>query len=154
MMDSKPYAQEAEVKRLELIVGLTTVDEIVAWADGILRADHPYDDDVANLSLGRRASETELISWLDNIARGADKMQALRCMLGNMHRVLSVDRTNAGKFVKELFFLYTKNIRELPKEMSFMTWYWDQFDLAQDGILSAPDAVIDDLLQELSRYDV
>jgi hypothetical protein len=134
----KPYAQEAENLRLLFIVGIASIDDVVAWADRTILTLPEYDDDLVEISLGATVPRDEMNSRLRRVSEGADTIEAIRNLAGRMHQVLSSDRSWAKKFAGTLERLYYENDRRLPGDLAY-SWDWDyrSFSKMCDNLITA-----------------
>lgn len=148
----KPYAQEAENLRLLLLAGIVSVDDVVAWADRTISTLPEYDDDLVKISLGANLPRDEMDGRLRLVGGGADHIEAVRNLLGRMHRTLLSDRSQAGDFARVLERLYGENRIEIPWDLDFMACIAEPFSPNPFESWSSKDA-IDNLIAETAPFD-
>jgi hypothetical protein len=144
----KPYAQEAEDLRLLLLAGIVSVDDVVAWADQKILTLPEYDDDLAEISLGAEVSMAEMDQRLRRTSAGADKIEAVRRLLGRMHQFLLSNEFRAGEFARVLDSLW-RELPELPDDFDFMPWIYDCF-LDPESFKGEP---IDIFIEKVAPFD-
>ena len=144
----KPYAQEAENLRLLFIAGIASTDDVVAWADQKILTLPEYDDDLAEISLGAEVSMAEMDQRLRRASEGADKIAAVRRLLGRMHQVLLSNELRASEFARVLHSLW-REISYLPEDLAFFSWIYDIF-LDPKSIRGEP---IDIFIEKVAPFD-
>jgi hypothetical protein len=148
----KSYAQEAEIKRLELLAGLITDSDVIAWADRIIdRTDAP-DSEIIDLSLSGHNNSYEIISILNNLAAGSDRFAAMRMVLGEMYEVLNKDISHFKDFAIALWHFVVENTYNLPEEFYFFYVVDDELDLAEAGIYGSVDELCKQFIQDLKPF--
>jgi hypothetical protein len=142
----KPYAQEAENLRLLFIAGIASVDDVVAWADRTISTLPEYDDNLVKISLGAKVPLDEVDGLLRLVSEGADHIEAVRNLLGRMHRTLLSDRSRTGEFAKTLWQVYWEHqyVLALPREFDFMNW---------DEVRDQGEGFADDLIAATAPFD-
>jgi len=142
----KPYAQEAENLRLLLLAGIVSVGEVVAWADRTILTLPEYDDDLVEISLGANRPMDEMAGRLRALSEGADNIEAVRNLLGRMHKVLLTDRSRAGDFSETMWqvFWEFQHVLPLPREFDFMNWA---------EVRDEAETYIDELIAETAPFD-
>jgi hypothetical protein len=145
----KPYAQEAENLRLLLLAGIVSVDDVVAWADRTISTLPEYDDDLTEISLGAKLPEDEMGKRLLRISTGADHLEAIRNLAGQMHRVLLSDKSRAEEFARWLEWLYYENGRKFPDDLAYV---WDE-DGRISKVESAYGWLYDNLITATAPFD-
>jgi len=149
----KPYAQEAENLRLLFLAGIVSVDDVVAWADRTILAFPKYDDDLTEVSLGAKIPMAEMDSRLKRVSEGADHFEAIRNLLGQMHRTLLSDRSQSHGFARLLEHIWVERQYEIPADLGFMGGIDDIFYMAVTGIFGTLEQAIDNLISETARFD-
>ena len=148
----KTYAQQAETRRIELIAGLISVRDVIAWADQIIASHPEYDDDIANLSLAGNKTPQDIESDLHRLAAGAEPFEAIRVVMGRMHDVLLADASRARDFTRVLEHLWVQNDFEVPEDMQFIVGIDDEFSLAEQGIYGTVAEATASLIEETGRF--
>lgn len=150
----KPYAQEAENLRLLFDAGIASVDDVVAWADGTISTLPGYDDDLTEISLGTKVPMAEMDSRLRRVSEGADHFEAIRNLLGWMHRTLLSDRSKARGFARLLESLWVANNYKVPSDLiNCMAGIDDTFSLAESGTYGSLEEAIDELIADTAKFD-
>ena len=116
----RPYAQEAEDLRLLFIAGIATGDDVVAWASRTILAFPEYDDDLTEISLGADLPRDEMVRRFRRVSEGADLLEAVRNLLGRVHRTLLSDRSRAEDLVRAMWDVDGEVGLELPRELEFL----------------------------------
>ena len=149
----KPYAQEAANLRLLFIAGIAFADDVVAWADRTISMLPEYDDDLTDISLGEKVPMAEMESRLTRVSEGADHFEAIRNLLGRMHRTLMSDRSRARDFARVVEYLWVHIFDAHPDDLIFMQGIDDAFSLAETGIWGTIEEAIDRLISSTARFD-
>lgn len=149
----KPYAQEAENLQLLFDAGLASVDDVVAWADRIISTLPEYDNDLTEISLGAKVPMAEMDSMLKRASEGADHFGAIRNLLGQMHRTLLSDRSQARGFARLLESLWLASNYEVPSDLEFMARIDDTFSLAESGTYGSLEEAVDKLIAVTAEFD-
>jgi len=129
----KPYSQEAAEIHLAFRAGLVEKPAIIQWADSVIASMDQYDDDLADIALSARKLPMEIDSMLLHASEGADRIQATRHLLGQMHEAMLRDRGLARDFARVLAHIVFENRYKLPKDLHFLFGLNDWFDLAEHG---------------------
>ena len=145
-------AQDAEIMRLRLQSGLSSVANVVEWADEVIATRDNPQEWLINLSLSRTANPHDVVSILYSIAKGADRYAAIRTLLGEMFDVIIVDRGRARTFANALYQLAIENAYEFPPDLRFINGIDDEFCLATEGIYKTLDQEIDDFTEILRKF--
>jgi hypothetical protein len=143
--------QEAEIKRLQLLAGLVSVAEVVAWADELIEKSDLPETWMMDLSMSSHAHVEDVIAQLDTLSAGCDHLAAIRIILGQMYRILLHDRGPARQFAKVLFQLAVDHFFDLPPDLGFCCGTDDSFDLAEHGYW-IEDQVTDDFIKHLEPF--
>jgi hypothetical protein len=144
----KPYAQEAENLRLLFEAGIVSIDDVVAWADRTISTLPEYDDDLVEISLGANLPMDEMDGRLRAVSEGADHIEAVRNLLGRMHRTLLSDRSRSRDFAQTVWNVYGEFMSELPREFGFM----NLFEVI-DTENNCSTSFADDLIAETAPFD-
>jgi len=146
-------AQQAEIKRQELCLGLISVSEVIQWADLMLESTPEYNDDLVNVSLAKHNCAQDIASLLGHLAAGSDEFDAMRVVLGSLYKFLLIDNSQTRNFTRALERFWIDHNYELPEDMQFIAGLDDVFGLAEDGIYGTRKEALDDLLQSLSTFN-
>ncbi|MCG7852584.1 MAG: hypothetical protein MIO92_08685 [Methanosarcinaceae archaeon] len=125
----------------------------MAWADRTISMLPEYDDDLTDISLGAKAPMAEMESRLTRVSEGADHFEAIRNLLGRMHRTLMSDRSRARDFARVVDYLWLHIFDSHPDDLIFMQGIGDAFSLAESGIWGTIEEAIDRLISSTARFD-
>ena len=68
-----PTPDDFEVQRLQLMSGLISVPDVVAWADNIILESDVPDNAIINLALSQKSPLVDVIAQLQHLACGCDR---------------------------------------------------------------------------------
>jgi len=142
---------EAETLRCGLLAGCATVDEAVAWADGIIAQEVMPDIAVIDVSLASRRTPVEVAALLEAVAGEADGITVRRRLMSRMLHALNQDPGRGDEIARWLYSLAARG--ELP-EAEFGTEAYaleDTFDLARQGIHGTVEGAVAELRTYLER---
>src|SRR5690606_6908280 len=134
----------AEALAVALEVGAAGVDDVVAWAEGVIDAEvHPHWS-VCELATMSRSYEPDVIRALREVPGEPDEAWVRKEVIRQLHRGLAEDRSRADQIASVLYDLAMAE--ELPDEAlrSVAWWAWDALSLADDRLVEETrDQVID-----------
>lgn len=133
--------------------GIVTEEDVVRWADGIVAGQAGYFDDIVSISLSAGKSPQEIDSMLLHASTGADLNEAIRQVLGRMHRVMLEDRGRARGFARILEQFSIERVYRLPEDLHFIFGLDDEFCLAESGDYGTVEGVTDAFIAETEKYD-
>jgi len=139
--------RDAEILRYRLIVGEVSVEDVVAWADGIIMKEPEPDASLLDISLARRGGVHEVVRLLRTVPGETSSIDVMRAWLGHMLTALRSD-PGCGRTIAQ--WLYRWAIEgELPEaEFGWEPYALDDsFHLADTGVCS-----LDDALAQLEEY--
>lgn len=145
----KPYAQEAENLRLLFIVGIASIDDVVAWADRTISTLPEYDEGLTEISLGANLPKDEMDRRLRRLSTGADRIEAIWNLAGRMHRMLLSNESLAKEFARTLARLYCEYGREFPDDLADT---WDE-DVRFSKVESGNGWLYDNLIAATAPFD-
>jgi hypothetical protein len=137
--------EEAEVLRKSLLLGLASVDEVVAWADAqIAQAQTPHPV-LLELALSQRAHPLDLCGLLAQVPGAAAKEHVGRQIFRRMVECLDRDESAAPTVAYGLYEMALAG--EAPsEEAERRMWYFDEaFSLARRGICGTVEQVTAEL---------
>jgi len=131
-MDPDPQACEA--KRLELIAGIVSVADVVAWADDLITQSDTPGDQLIRLSLSGDSHPFDVVSLLREMSGGCDAIMAIRSLLGRMQGLLVEDPSRARGFARALYEVAHEHFPDLPDDLGWLCGIDEDFYLAEEGI--------------------
>lgn len=132
-------AQTAALKRLELILGLISKENVIAWADEILTDTDDLPPQLYEISLAVNKSPKEVASLLRDLAEDADLAEisaiAFRQFAIARFKELEAGSVSPDKVAAILYEVAWKTDLILPTEYAeFCNWADDEFPLVRKGI--------------------
>jgi hypothetical protein len=135
---------EAAARALAMSCGALTLAEAVAWADGLIlaEAEPPGIAELTELSLARTpAAALSALGRFGRPRNEAETAAMARAACRLFHAALAAGRADAGPIAKALYHLAMEDALPAPGTASAMFGFWDELDLARDGIYGDPAAV-------------
>lgn len=149
-------AQEAALKRLELLLGLISKDDVIAWADEIIAGTHDPPFQLYDISLAANRRSKEVESLLRELGEGADIAEvsatAFRRFAMARYRELEAGSVTPDRVAASLYALAWQTDLILPAEYAeFCNWVDDEFALVRQGIKErhAAEMALGDFLRSL-----
>ena len=130
------YSQEASFYRSALLLGLTTGDAVIAWADNIIANDAEAAEKFLDLSMIPSHDLSELRHALEPISAREDSVAMLRALFDIARRDLENGRRSAADTVTVV--AQARSFLKLPMEISREV---DQF--AKDHMLAGAGIIHD-----------
>lgn len=134
--------------------GLATEAEVKAWADGlIVEADQP---DASLIDISMAAGKPELNEALELVPGQADARAVFSGIIASLRDLLAHRPDLDSMIARALFYMYTDE--DVPKQLSLgeMAGFWDDIDLARDGVwgdLEEQRRKLREFLERWSRAD-
>lgn len=148
----KSYAQDALETLWAFRAGIYSIEDVVWWADAVLAQANQYDDAVANISLSAKRLPQEIDSMLLHASEGADRIQAIRHLLGQMHGVMLLDQSRGRDFTRVIDRIVVECGYHLPQDLNFLFGLEDEFDMAEDGTYGTVSGVTDAFIKRTELY--
>jgi hypothetical protein len=131
-------AQEAELKRLELSLGLISKDDVIAWADEIIAETKNPLFQFYDISLAANRSTKDVELLLRDLREGADIAEvseaAFRRFAISRLRELEAGNASPDKVAQDLYEVAWTMDLILPIEYTeFCNWIDDEFSLVRQG---------------------
>lgn len=120
---------EAELLRLKLIAGLTSVADVIAWADEVIRAAPEPESSVIDVALAGRKGPADVAALLREVPGSYDPVSAARGLLGAMLQDLERDPQRGRELAQTVYRLACAG--ELPEEH----FGWEAFGLDENFYL-------------------
>jgi hypothetical protein len=151
-------AQEAELKRLELFVGLISKDDVIAWVDEIIAGIKNPPFQLYDISLAANRSTKDVESLLRELRESADIAEvsaaAFRRFAISRLRELEAGSANPDKVAADLYEVAWNMDLILPLEYTeFCNWIDDEFSLVRQGYKErhAAEMALRDFLRSLTN---
>lgn len=141
---------DASARKLSVDYGAMSLEELVAWADGLILEQEEPLVALIDLSLARKMSQA--LTALGKIGASADKPQVARLVFQFFHAALSSDRADYRGVVKGLYEMSMEGYVPAPGCEDEMSRYWDDLDLADEGIYGDPGEVRAKVQAFLKRF--
>ena len=149
----KLYRQEAANLRMTLIAGIVSVDDVVQWAESRIASLDEYDDELTDLFLASKTTPQDVEPMLRRLGQDADQNDAIRFLMGRMHRALLENRSRARDFARLLDRLWIENRNTISEDLNFMAGVDDDFCLAEQGTYGTIDGAIDYLIEQTKQFN-
>lgn len=147
---SDDLKNQAEALAVALEIGVSSVRDVVAWADAVIETEeHPHWSVCELATMGSRY-EPDVVHALRDVPGVVDKAWVRDELVRRLAQGLAEDRTRADRIASALYQLALKN--ELPQGdlLSLAWWAWDGLDLADQRLVEETrDQVIDKMLVAL-----
>jgi hypothetical protein len=145
-------AQDAQRISLLFEYGVVSGTDVVGWSDSvILQMDSPPYE-LIELSLTAPDKTADIMSHLHQLSAGSDFWSALRSAMPQIRNFVVARPEQASSIAHHLFFTAVLNPDNVPKDLSFMFRYDDEFWLAEGGIHRDPETVHRNFIHELSKF--
>ena len=132
-------SQDAAVKRLELILGYISKEDVISWADDIISKvkDPPFH--IYDISLTQTKTSKEVASMLQELGEGSDIAEvsiiAFRHCAIKLFKDLEFGSISSDEVATALYEIGWKSDLVLPEEYAdFTNWIDDEFALVRQGI--------------------
>ena len=145
------HKEDAELLRSCLVVGIASVERVVAWADSIVAAESVIDPGIIEISLSGNKTSAELVSLLHAVAGEANSERVMRRLLGEMYLKLKSQPDMGESIAASLYQLRCNG--DIPEE----AFGWEPYALSDTfhvaracghcGNLGAPEDLIDYLIR-------
>ncbi|PHS03791.1 MAG: hypothetical protein COA78_17325 [Blastopirellula sp.] len=124
-----------------------SIEEIVAWADSIILEEDEPCIEIIELAFCSKGSDA--ITYLNLLSVGADEEASIRFLFSLCYKALKDGLTDYSAVAKRLFFwsMYETELDGFNELGSF----WDDLDLANEGIVGEPEVVKKEILDFLSE---
>jgi hypothetical protein len=138
---------DATLKRLELILGLISKEDVIAWADEIITGENAPPFQLYDISLGVRKTTKGLELLLCELGEGSDiasvSVAAFRYFAIARYKELEDGSASPDDIAKRLYEVAWQTDLILPEEHAdFTNWIDDEFALVRQGIKKRPSAEI------------
>jgi hypothetical protein len=136
---------QAAALAIGLSWGYVQLDEAIAWADKLIVESEVPAGEIVELSVTQNAPDA--IESLNAIAAAVDKWMALSLLLRRLSVTRIFEPKAAATLAKRLFFEVTRG--DPPAEFRPFFGYWDDLDLAIDGIVGNPEELTEQFLRDI-----
>ncbi len=132
-------AQTAALKSLELIFGLISKEDVIAWADEIVMDVNDPPFQIYDISLAANKSPKEVASLLWELGENADIAEvsaiAFRRFAIALHKELEAGSVSPDEVATSLYRVAWRTDLILPAEYAeFCNWVDDEFALVRQGL--------------------
>jgi hypothetical protein len=144
----------AEIWRRRLRDGLATEAEVKAWADRLIDEDDRPDAWLIDVSMA--AGESALNEALELAPGEADGRAVFSGVMASLRDLLDLRPDLDSKIAKALFDMYVNQDVPAQQPLGEMAGFWDDIDLAREGIwgdLEAQRRRLREFLERWSRPD-
>jgi hypothetical protein len=133
-----------------LEIGALSVEDAVAWADGVIsREDHP-DSSICEVAMAGRKYPQDLVSLLREVPGRFDETEVRGKVLRILAEGLQQDRRRADQVAHCLYQLALAGDVDDQRLHRIAWWAWDGLDLADAGLIQQTrEQVIDELVAAL-----
>lgn len=130
-----------------LPMSVVSIDELVAWADGIiLEEDEPA---IEYIELAASQKESDALTQLNEIAKGSDEESSMRFLFGLCFEALKDGKAHYSTVARRLYFW---SMYETALEgFSELGAFWDEIDLAYEGVYGDAAEIEKRMLQFLNE---
>ncbi len=148
----KTHKIEAERLRIALMSGYEKTKTAIAWADAIIQEQNNPDYLFIEISLANSKNIKEIISLLGKVGKKIDHHDALRCLLGRVSYLESVEGFNLRDFATWLYSSES-NGWELPQDLNSIWSTDDEYSLAEDGVYGDTETVATEFINNLKQFE-
>ncbi len=147
-----PIALKIHSHVLGLEVGVTSINEVILWADRYL-LENEYSDQVADISLLKADSEKEAHSMLLSLSDGYDDWCALRLIKAKLRQKLVEYPDFLEPLTKFLERIWSRNDYDSPEDFNFVIAIHDEYLLAAEGVFGTVREIRKRLLAGLEEIN-
>lgn len=144
----------AEILRCRLRYGLATEAEVKAWADGLIDAGDKPEAWMIDVSMA--TGKPELNEALKLVPGEADAREVFSGIVASLRDLLDHQPDLDSRVARTLFDMYVNGDVPVQEPVGEMAGFWDDIDLARDGVwgdLEAHRGRLRDFLERWSRAD-
>jgi hypothetical protein len=99
------YKEEAETLRYGLLLGFTTVSDVVAWADAVLEASESPDTAIIDLAMAGHLTAPDVAVVLRDVPGECDPVMVMRILHGVMLRALDINNDRGSEIATRIYQL-------------------------------------------------
>lgn len=130
---------EAAARAKALAFGILPLEALIAWADGRIQAEPDFDPRLIDLSLAK--SDAEARAALYAFGPATDKPRIAARLFPLLREALASGGDDGRKVAKALYHMAMDGYVPAPELEGPMWCFWDDLDLAIDGIHGDPEEV-------------
>jgi hypothetical protein len=142
---------DAALKRVGLICGVITKEELILWADVEIARLDKVPSVIIDISLGSSLTEKNLISLLRKLAGSADPVEIGAVVFGRFvqfkYSELKYDKRTPDEIASLLYpAAYQADLLVPEREAEFCNWIDDEFSFVRQGLAerqAAEHALVD-----------
>lgn len=139
---------EAAARAMALACGALSLEQVTEWADAEIAGREDFDAGLIDVSLAKTAAEA--LSALNGFEPATDKPSVAARVFQFFHQSLVSGGGLHQDIARALFDMAMNGYIPAPEFEGPMSAYWDDLDLAVDGIHGDPEAIKQDLLTFLA----
>ena len=140
---------EAEARALAMRYNSISLDEIIKWADGHIQSEENPNSNFFDLSLAK--SSGEAISALNSFGAQNDKAKVAKLTFRFFYNSLQSGNGDFRRISKALFDMVSDGYVPYPDAEGDMWSFWDDLDLAIDGIVGDPEFIKSQMLEFIRK---
>ena len=140
---------EAAARTMALDFGVLPLEDLIAWADGQIQAERDFDPRLIDLSLAKTDAEAK--AALREFGPTTDKPQVSARLFSLLHDALASGRDDGRKVAKALYDMAMGDYVPAPEHEGPMWCFWDDLDLAIDGVHGDAEAIRTEMLSYLAK---
>ena len=141
---------QVSARELAIKYGALSLQDLVSWADFELLSNENPDPNFYDMSLSQTMGEA--LTALNKIKKSDDKVRVSKLAFQYFHHHLKSGKGNYQKIAKALFDMAMHDFIPKKEAASAMYSFWDDLDLAIDGIYGEPEQIKQELIDFLKRY--
>jgi hypothetical protein len=142
----------AEVYRLGLLTGLFSKEDVIAWADSIVRSESKPDYAFIEVSMSKNMIADDVANHLGSIKGTFDSKLPSKVLLGLLSKLFESDSIKAYNIPRIIYTL--ANIAEVPDDdKTWMMCFDDDYELAKSGKFGDVEVLRKELKIFLSKYN-
>jgi len=122
--------------------GYANVSEAVEWADEQIALSRIPDHRLTEISLAKSVSEA--VTPLNSLSKDVDIWVATTFFLRRFLSQNEMQPAEASKLAERLFYLAID--KDAPEPFQRLAYYWDEIDLAVDGVYGDPKVCVAEFL--------
>lgn len=140
---------EAAARAIALTCGALSLEQVIDWADTEISGSGDFDAGLIDVSLAK--SPAEALSALNGFGPTPDKSVVAARAIQFFHRALVSGEGSHRDIARALYDMAMKEFVPAPEFEGPMWSFWDDLDLAMDGIHGDPEAIKEDMVKFLAK---
>ena len=140
---------EAAARAIALTCGALSLEQVVDWADTEISGTEDFDAGLIDVSLAKTPAEA--LSALNRFGPAPDKSVVATRAFQFFHRALVSGEGSHRDIALARYDMAMKEFVPAPELEGPMWAFWDDLDLAMDGIHGDPEAIKEELVRFLAK---